>query len=246
MTELSWVERAAALKTGPSSSSSISISPPLPLSSHHSEEPTNPKRGTAADLSPCPDDNKTKSQTYSTANHSSPSRNSKQAQTDHQSTTTTPWRMAAASAATGTSTRGPTTRRPRRPTAPSTPCGFSSSSPREETSSARQSSKGKGRSLKVLDYGARGMSWMSKVEDGYPGVRITVVDPGCAWMYPTDITFFTDEPSDENEEKLVALRRWEKLVAEAAERFGKPINVSARHKGWMEEAGCTEVREEVF
>ncbi|KAL4975757.1 hypothetical protein BDW66DRAFT_151680 [Aspergillus desertorum] len=132
--------------------------------------------------------------------------------------------------------------------------------------------KGKGRSLKVLGYGARGKSWMRKVKDRYPAVRITVVDPGCAWMYPTDITAFscirgfalgrmisdyqsmfqnmyrhllpggwveirdndlqfsTDEPSEEKEEKLVALRKWEELMAEAAEKFGKPINVPARHK----------------
>ncbi|KAL4746450.1 hypothetical protein BDW72DRAFT_35115 [Aspergillus terricola var. indicus] len=57
---------------------------------------------------------------------------------------------------------------------------------------------------------------------------------------------FTDTPSAEKEEKLVSLRRWEKLIADAAEKSGKPINISARHKAWMEQAGFTEVREEVF
>ncbi|KAL3481314.1 hypothetical protein BJX99DRAFT_163418 [Aspergillus californicus] len=175
--------------------------------------------------------------------------------------------------------------------------------------------KGKGRNLKVLDVGARGITWMSELDDRYPDVRVTVIDPGCAWLYPTDVTvhhelkgggktegegstsggwpftarqafhyirglalwgmisdyealyaktyrhllpggwveirdndmqFFTDTPSAEKEEKLASLRRWEKLIAEAAEKFGKPINVSARHKAWMEQAGFTEVREEVF
>ncbi|KAL2855713.1 hypothetical protein BJX68DRAFT_231081 [Aspergillus pseudodeflectus] len=156
---------------------------------------------------------------------------------------------------------------------------------------------------KLLDWGARGMSWMSKTEDKYPGVRISVIDPGCAWMYPTDITvhhelegewpftarqafhyircfalggmiadykglydnsyrhllpggwlevrdnnlqFLTDSPSPEKEDKLVALRKWERLMAEAAEKFGKPINMAEKHKALMEGAGFTEVKEEVY
>ncbi|KAL4860496.1 hypothetical protein BDV12DRAFT_104601 [Aspergillus spectabilis] len=156
---------------------------------------------------------------------------------------------------------------------------------------------------KVLDCAARGMTWMSHVEEAYPGVRISAIDPNCAWMYPTNINvhhhidgdwpytarqafhytrahalggmvasyegfyrnafrhllpggwfevrdnelrFLTDSPSPEKEEKLVSLRRWESLMAEAAERFGKPINMASKHKALMEEAGFTQVTEQVF
>jgi hypothetical protein len=33
---------------------------------------------------------------------------------------------------------------------------------------------------KVLDCGARGMTWMYDVEEKYPGTWISVIDPGCA------------------------------------------------------------------
>ncbi|KAL2801745.1 hypothetical protein BJX63DRAFT_438536 [Aspergillus granulosus] len=154
---------------------------------------------------------------------------------------------------------------------------------------------------KVLDCGARGTTWIYNVEDEHPGVRIAVIDPGCAWLWPANVTvhhelegewpftarqafhfirgfalggmiadyeglyqnaykhllpggwfevrdnnleFFTDTPSPEKEEKLVSLRRWEKLMAEAAEKFGKPINMAARHKE-MKQAGFIDVHEEV-
>ncbi|KAL4860293.1 hypothetical protein BDV12DRAFT_181810, partial [Aspergillus spectabilis] len=68
-----------------------------------------------------------------------------------------------------------------------------------------------------------------------------------------DLQFFVDAGSGEddgtvkeNEEKLVLLRRWEKLMAEAADKFGKPINMGAKHKEMMEQGGFTDVHEEVF
>ncbi|KAL2816746.1 hypothetical protein BJX63DRAFT_135179 [Aspergillus granulosus] len=157
------------------------------------------------------------------------------------------------------------------------------------------------RGTKVLDCCARDISWVDRVADDHAGVRVSVIDPVCTWLYPTSVTvhhevegkwpfrarqafhlvranglggmvadyaglygnaykhllpggwfevrdndlqFFTDVP--ENEEKLVALRRWEGLMAEAAEKFGKPINMSAKHKAFMEEAGFTKVQEEVY
>ncbi|KAL4875687.1 hypothetical protein BJY04DRAFT_223803 [Aspergillus karnatakaensis] len=141
------------------------------------------------------------------------------------------------------------------------------------------------------------------MEKAYPGVRISVIDPDCGWMYPTNINvrhqidgdwpytarqafhyirahalggmvgsyegfygnafwhllpggwfevrdnemrFLTDSPSPEKEEKLVSLRRWESLMVEAAERFGKLINMASKHKALMEEAGFTEVTEQIF
>jgi hypothetical protein len=35
-------------------------------------------------------------------------------------------------------------------------------------------------------------------------------------------------------------------MAEAAEKFGKPINMGAKHKEIMEQAGFTDVHEKVF
>ncbi|KAL4766813.1 hypothetical protein BDW60DRAFT_221618 [Aspergillus nidulans var. acristatus] len=156
---------------------------------------------------------------------------------------------------------------------------------------------------KLLDCGARGMSWMSKAEDAFTGVRIAVIDPDCAWLYPADIIvhhelegewpftarqafhyirgfalggmiadykglyrnayrhllpggwfevrdnnvqFLLETPSAEKEEKLVALRKWEKLMAEAAEKFGKPINMAAKHKALMEDGGFKEVQEQIY
>jgi hypothetical protein len=71
-----------------------------------------------------------------------------------------------------------------------------------------------------------------------------------------DLQFFVDtQGGDEEKEgtgsegtegKLVLLRRWEKLMAEAAEKFGKPINMGAKHKEMMEQAGFTDVHEKVF
>ncbi|KAL4981275.1 hypothetical protein BDW68DRAFT_183684 [Aspergillus falconensis] len=159
------------------------------------------------------------------------------------------------------------------------------------------------RGNKVLDCAARATAWMYKAEETYPGIRISVIDPGCAWLYPNDIDvhhqvegewgftarqgfhlvraqglgglisdyegfyrnvfrhllpggwvevrendlrFVTDSPSEEKDAKLVSLRKWEKLMEEAAERFGKPINVAGRQKELMEQAGFTDVREEIF
>ncbi|KAL4814355.1 hypothetical protein BDW67DRAFT_186739 [Aspergillus spinulosporus] len=55
-----------------------------------------------------------------------------------------------------------------------------------------------------------------------------------------------DSPSPEKEEKLVTLRKWEKLMAEAAEKFGKPSNLAEKHKALMERAGFIEVQEQVY
>ncbi|KAL4746449.1 hypothetical protein BDW72DRAFT_197662 [Aspergillus terricola var. indicus] len=75
--------------------------------------------------------------------------------------------------------------------------------------------KGEGRNLKVLDVGARGSSWMSGIEDRYPDVRITVIDPGCAWLYPTDVTVYHDleggggsEDSGDVERKSKSAGEW--------------------------------------
>jgi hypothetical protein len=158
---------------------------------------------------------------------------------------------------------------------------------------------------KILDCGARGTTWMYDIAEKYPGSKIFVIDPGCAWLWPAfvtvhhelegdwpftarqafhyirgfalggmiadydalyrnaykhllpggwfevrdhDMQFFADTETgdDEKEEQLVSLRRWEKLMAEAADKFGKPINMGAKHKGMMEDAGFTDVQEKVF
>ncbi|KAL2811848.1 hypothetical protein BJX63DRAFT_265329 [Aspergillus granulosus] len=166
---------------------------------------------------------------------------------------------------------------------------------------------------KVLDCGARGTTWMYDVEEKYPGTRIAVIDPGCAWLWPAfvtvhhelegkwpftarqsfhyirgfalggmiadydglyqnaynhllpggwfevrdhDLQFFVDTESDDEEkedigvedkeQQLVSLRRWERLTAEAADKFGKPINMGAKHKEMMKQAGFTDVQEKVF
>ncbi|KAL3447708.1 hypothetical protein BJX65DRAFT_307768 [Aspergillus insuetus] len=164
----------------------------------------------------------------------------------------------------------------------------------------------------VLDSGARRTAWMYDVEEKYPGTRIAVIDPGCAWLWPAfvtvhhgvednwpltawqafhyirgfalggmiadyeglyrhaykhllpggwfevrdhDLQFFVDAQSGDKEkedtggekkEKLVTLQRWGKLMAEAAEKFGKPINMGAKHKDMMERAGFTDVHEKVL
>ncbi|KAL3483768.1 hypothetical protein BJX62DRAFT_230758 [Aspergillus germanicus] len=75
-----------------------------------------------------------------------------------------------------------------------------------------------------------------------------------------DLQFFVDTPSgdadgngkkedtggEEKAQELVVLRRWEKLVAKAAEKLGKQINMGAKHKEIMEKAGFVDVHEEVI
>jgi hypothetical protein len=43
-----------------------------------------------------------------------------------------------------------------------------------------------------------------------------------------------------------AVRQWQELLEEAAEKFGKRINVAAKQREWMEGAGFVEVKEQVF
>ncbi|GFF33395.1 hypothetical protein IFM46972_03878 [Aspergillus udagawae] len=43
-----------------------------------------------------------------------------------------------------------------------------------------------------------------------------------------------------------AVRQWRELLEEAAEKFGKRINVAGKQQEWMERAGFVEVREQVF
>ncbi|EAW07589.1 uncharacterized protein ACLA_023030 [Aspergillus clavatus NRRL 1] len=43
-----------------------------------------------------------------------------------------------------------------------------------------------------------------------------------------------------------AVRQWQELLEEAAEKFGKRINVARKQREWMERAGFAEVKEEAF
>jgi hypothetical protein len=42
-----------------------------------------------------------------------------------------------------------------------------------------------------------------------------------------------------------AVRQWQELLEEAAEKFGKSINVAGKQREWMERAGFVEVKEQV-
>ncbi|KAF9894987.1 hypothetical protein FE257_004611 [Aspergillus nanangensis] len=73
-----------------------------------------------------------------------------------------------------------------------------------------------------------------------------LVPGGWLEVWENDFRFFTESNNEQDEEKLVALRQWETLMEEAADTFGKRINVAAVQKVLMLRAGFVEVDEQVF
>ena len=56
-----------------------------------------------------------------------------------------------------------------------------------------------------------------------------------AWVYGDDETY----------QEAPWTRQWVQELTDASVKFGKPINVAASHRRWMEEAGFLDVKEEV-
>lgn len=59
----------------------------------------------------------------------------------------------------------------------------------------------------------------------------------------TGFEIFSDDDTVNNAPNFV---EWGRVLREASNKFGKPINTAHQQKGWMEEAGFKDVREDVY